>query len=110
MQAGSRRLFIYYRIAGPACAAACRAVQAAQQALCARHPGLVAELLQASAPAATGETTLMETYAMDARVSVAGVDAALQAAIEAELVRALQPWAPAAARHTEVFVDLPCAS
>jgi hypothetical protein len=52
----------------------------------------------------------METYARDARVSAKGIDTELQAAIEAALCAALQPWLAPAARHLEVFGDAPCAS
>lgn len=110
MQPGSRRLFIYYRLGDEAVAAACEAVRHAQQALCARHPGLQAELLQSPASSSTGERTLMETYAMDARAQAAGVDQTLQAAIETAVCGALQPWLAPARRHLEVFVDTPCAS
>ncbi|MEW6703584.1 MAG: DUF4936 family protein [Pseudomonadota bacterium] len=110
MQPGSRRLFIYYRLAEADLPAACAAVRQAQQALCARHAGLVAGLLQAPAPSAAGERTVMETYVMDAQVNAQGVDAALQAAVEATLCAALKPWLAHRQRHLEVFVDLPCAS
>lgn len=110
MQPGRRRLFIYYRLDDAAVAAACQAVRHAQQALCSRHPGLHAELLQSPASSSTGERTLMETYEMEARAQAAGVDETLQAAIEAAVSGALRPWLAPAQRHLEVFVDTPCAS
>jgi hypothetical protein len=110
MPTGRRRLFIYYRVAEPALAAACRAVQQAQQALCAQHAGLQAGLLQSPAASPTGERTLMETYAMEAAANSAGVDETLQAVIETALRGALQPWLAPQQRHVEVFVDAPCAS
>lgn len=110
MKPGSRRLFIYYRLDDRALPAACEAIRRAQQALRTQHGGLHAELLQAPAAASSGERTLMETYAMDAGAQAAGVDERLQAAIEAEMRSALQPWVAPQQRHVEVFVDIPCAS
>jgi hypothetical protein len=110
MQHGRRRLFIYYRLDERALASACAAARRAQQGLCARHAGLVAELLLAPGAAADGRRTLMETYAMEARVDAQGVGEALQAQIEAGMSAALQPWLAPSQRHLEVFVDAPCAS
>lgn len=109
MSAG-RQLFIYYRLASVEVPAACAAVRQAQQALCERHPGLQARLLQRPETGANGERTLMEVYAMDASVEPAGVSTALQSAIADQLGGALQSWLSPDARHTEVFIDLPCAS
>lgn len=111
MREGKRRLFIYYRLDPAALPAACQAVRQAQQALQAAHPGLVAGLLQRPTPP-TGPGTLMETYAMDARIDAGGVNAGVEAAIHDALCAALAPWVRAADRHLEVFTDpdFPCAS
>ena len=105
MACGERQLFIYYRVAERELAAACAAVTLAQQALRARHAGLLTQLLRRPAASAEGERTVMEIYAVDARVSPAGVGEALQAEIEAELAAALHPWRAARMRHVEVFVN-----
>ena len=110
MRPGGRRLFIYYRLAEGDLLVACAAARDAQRQLCEEHAGLAAELLCAPAPGAAGERTVMETYAKDARVSATGVDTDLQAAIEARLCAALQPWLAPVQRHLEVFGDAPCAS
>lgn len=110
MQVGRRRLFIYYRVAERELGAVGFAVQHAQRALCERHPGLSSELLYAPKPNAAGERTMMETYARNAQVSASGIDAPLQAAIEAELCEVLRPWLHAGMRHVEVFEEAPCAS
>jgi hypothetical protein len=110
MQPGGRRLFIYYRLDDRSVAAACDALRQAQRALCARYPGLHAELLQSPASSSSGERTLMETYSMQTRAESAGVDETLQAAIEAAAGAALRPWLAPAQRHLEVFIDMPCAS
>jgi hypothetical protein len=73
-----------------------------QAALCARHPGLNAELLRR--PGSTdGQITVMETYTAEAPQ---GVEEALQAAIEADAAQALQGLLRSE-RHVEVFE--PCA-
>jgi hypothetical protein len=110
MQPGERRLFIYYRLADKDLHAACAAIRDAQRQLSGAHAGLAAELLCAPEADTAGQRTVMETYARDARVSAKGIDTELQAAIEAALCAALQPWLAPAARHLEVFGDAPCAS
>ena len=77
-----RELFVYYRVPRTCVADAHAAVRAAQAALRAGHPGLVARLLRrcdAADPALP--ETWMETYAWPA--SPQGIDEKLQAAIEA---------------------------
>jgi len=97
-----RELFIYYRLDAAHAAAAVVTVQAFQQRLRQRHPGLVARLLQrCDDPSDT--PTWMETYSFD---GPAGMTADLQAQVEAEAA-ALAPFL-AGPRHTEAFA--PCAS
>ena len=105
MRSGRRCLFIYYRLAERALPDACGAVRRAQQALCERHPGLTAELLQRPQASADGWRTVMETYVMDAAREPEGIDAALGSAIEAEIQAVLRPWL-AGPRHVEAFTDL----
>jgi hypothetical protein len=95
-RAGTRQLFIYYRVAEAHADAAIAAAQEMQAALTARRPGLRAALLYRP-EAADGGITLMETYAVDAEVAPQGVGAALQAEIEAlARTRAIRV-------HVEVF-------
>ena len=97
-----RELFIYYRLDAAGAAAAVATVQAYQQRLRQRHPGLVARLLQrCDDPSDT--PTWMETYSFD---GPPGMTADLQAQVEAESA-ALAPFL-AGPRHTEAFS--PCAS
>ncbi len=112
MAGGSRRLFIYYRVAAPDRESAVRAAQAAQRSLCQQFAGLHAQLLQRPQATPGADLTLMETYAMDAQARPEGIDAGLEAGIEAAMRIALAPWVAADARHVEVFVDLDpaCAS
>jgi hypothetical protein len=91
------RLYVYFKVPQPTAGAAVRAVRAMHQALCDRHPGLHAELLQRDADA--GQVTLMEVYQRPGP----GVDAALAEAIAAAAGRL--PFD--AVRHVEVFG--PCA-
>lgn len=105
MDAGRLRLFIYYRLAEAQVSAAAAAVRQAQQALCERHPGLTAGLLQRPEPSPAGDRTLMETYVVEAGARPQGVDAALQAEIESSLRPALHPWLGEGARHSELFED-----
>ncbi len=95
-----RELYVYYRVA-PARADAARAVVTeAQAGLRTRHPGLVARLLRradAADPAAS--QTWMETYALPG--SAEGVDAAVQAQVEAALAATL--GLIDGVRHAEAF-------
>ena len=98
-----RELFIYYRVRASDAAAALRAVQRLQADLRARHPQLRTRLLQR--PETDQDLqTWMETYATE--TSVGGIDAALQADIEASAAALLALIQ--GARHTEVFIA--CAS
>ena len=97
-----RELFIYYRVAEAHAAPARAAAVALQAGLQQAHPQLLARVLRRP-DAVNGQHTWMETYAMPS--SNAGIDAALQAAIE-DAAAALLPFL-ASPRHTEVFI--PCA-
>ncbi len=83
------RLYVYYRVAGPALGATVQAVGLVQAALLAAHPGLQAELLRRPAPD-PDEVTLMEVYA-------GSVTPALLTAIEQAAAALPQP------RHNELF-------
>ncbi len=96
MIAGTRQLFIYYRIGAHEAGDVIAAVREMQRALCMRHDGLKAELLQRPRSDTT-ELTLMETYAIDAAVSPPGIDTTLAEQIEALGARIVP------ARHVEVF-------
>lgn len=100
-----RELFIYYRVHTGRRGDALAAVTAMQAQLCARHPQLVARLLQRDGAPAEPHTW-METYRTDPLLDTLGISAALQAEIAASAF-ALQEFIDGA-RHTEVFQ--PCAS
>ena len=106
MEPGRRQIFVYYRLASEAEASAVSAVLRLQAALMRETPGLVAQLLRRPAEAGTEGSravrTVMETYAMDARVNDEGVSAELQALIEARMAEALAAVIDGA-RHVEVF-------
>lgn len=96
-----RELYVYYRVPRATVVSAHAAVTAAQAALRADHPGLLARLLRRDGALPADAQTWMETYTRP--VSAAGVDAALQAAIDAAA-------APLLAfidgpRHVEAFDD-----
>ena len=90
-----RRIYVYYRIAQADLDAVREKVLALQARLCADHAGLRAELLRRP-EAAEGQLTLMEIY-----VCEQGIDAVLQAAIEAAASYA----GLAGPRHVEAFVS-----
>lgn len=94
-----RSLFIYYRIASTEAAAARADVEAVQDTLRARHPGLQAGLWRRPQEK-DGMQTWMETY-----THPAGVDEAVEADIAAAALP-LARWLQGP-RHVEVFV--PCA-
>ena len=100
-----RELFIYYRVHTERCGDALAAMAAMQAQLCARHPHLVARLLQRDDAQAEFHT-LMETYRTDPMHDTQGISAALQAEIDAAAL-ALQVFVDGG-RHTEVFLS--CAS
>jgi Domain of unknown function (DUF4936) len=100
-----RELFVYYRVRADQAEAALGVVRDLQARLSEQHPGLIARLLRRP-ETRDGTQTWMEAYAVDAAHAPVGIDASLQAAIEAEAVT-LQPWLDGP-RHTEVFVA--CAS
>ena len=90
------RLYVYYKVAEPALAAAVAAVRQVQAALVARHPGLQADLLRRP-EVQDGQVTLMETYA-----------GALTPAVEAAIAEATSTLPRP--RHLERFMPLPPAS
>jgi hypothetical protein len=94
--AGTRQLFIYYRVAEAQAEAAMAAARQMQAALAAHRPGLRTALLRRP-DTADADVTLMETYAVDAAIAPHGVDAALQAEIER------LPRIAARTVHVEVF-------
>lgn len=98
-----RELFVYYRVSVANAGAARVAVLGFQARLHSLHPELSARLL-CRPGTVDGRHTWMETYATDPRRAPEGVDAQLQAAIEAEATAALQPWLDGP-RHTEVFIE-----
>ena len=97
MTLGARQLFIYYRVAPSRAGAVKRAAQALQQHLRAPHRGLHTALFERPGTPQRPETTLMETYAVDAAVSAQGVDDGLASHIET-LAAGL-----GVERHVEVF-------
>jgi Domain of unknown function (DUF4936) len=99
-----RELFVYYRVAAHATAAAQVSVLTMQARLRRAHPALVARLLfREEVSGGPDGPTWMETYAMDTARVDADIDPALQAAIESAAVEALGPGL-IGPRHTEVFV------
>lgn len=99
--AAATELYVYYRAPTAADESLALAIGAAQRGLEARHPGLRSRLLRRPEPT-NGQTTWMETYR-----HAEGVDAALEAAIDAAAQFALQGLG-AGERHVERFV--PCVS
>lgn len=95
-----RELFIYYRVNTGRRDEVLAAVTAMQAQLRARHPQLVARLLQRDDLHAEFDTW-METYSTATTRDTQGVDLALQAEI-AEAAWALLPLVDGP-RHTEVF-------
>lgn len=102
--AGGLELYAYYRVHVNVTGQALVAARECQRLLCAAHPGLVARLLTRSDVAEQHETW-METYWFEPDHRGPGVDASLQAAIEAA-ARALSRFITGQ-RHLEVF--RPCA-
>jgi len=101
-----RELFIYYRMPPDAAHAAREAVEAMQDRLRQRHPGLTARLLRRP-DEKDQEQTWMEIYAMEPGGTTGGVTPQIQADIAQAAAAALAPFATGV-RHAEVFV--PCAS
>jgi hypothetical protein len=101
MSCGRRQLFIYYRVDTAQSRGAIDAVHAMQRALCESCTGLQAGLLRRP-DTEQSIVTLMETYAIDAAISPLGIDAALQAAIEAR-ARSVLSDLITGTRHVEVF-------
>lgn len=101
MRRAAVELYVYYRAPVSAYDALVGAVSDAQRGLEARHPGLQARLLRRP-DVQEGQATWMEIYRHPQ-----GVDAALEAQIDAALRPALQDLG-AGERHVERF--MPCAS
>ena len=105
MTAAARSLYIYYRVTPADLARAVASVRALQADLCARHPGLQAQVLRRVEAAPDGmpaqdadrPVTLMEVYAAEP-----GVDDALLGEIEAAAA-AQRPQFGTSARHLELF-------
>ena len=97
---GGRELFVYYRVAAASARSARAAVDAMHTALRDAHPGLEARLLRRSGGPTESAQTWMETYARPAMS--AGVDAALQQAIDDSATEALAAFVDGS-RHVEVF-------
>jgi hypothetical protein len=92
----ARELFVYWRATLADARRAETAAAQLQAALRERHPGLVARLYRRTDSEAD-IATLMETY-----THPAGIDQALQAAIDDAAGRALGTWC-IGTRHVEVF-------
>jgi hypothetical protein len=101
MPTGRRQLFIYWRLRSADVAAAMDSIRTGQRQLEAACVGLLSGLYLRD-DVDLAEATLMETYAVDAGLSPHGVSCALQAHIEGEIARVVQPWLRGA-RHVEVF-------
>ncbi len=93
-------LFIYWRCDRADAAAALAATAQMQAALLAQHAVLRARLYQ-RVEADVAQVTVMESYS-----AAAGIDASLQAAVEAAAVKALARWQQGQ-RHLERFEELP---
>ena len=101
MSLGRRQLFIYWRVAGTDLQPALQAVRDWQIALAAQWPKLRCGLYQRSDPPA-GDTTVMESYAIESAQPHAGIDDALRRHIEQAGDAKLAPWL-ASARKVEAF-------
>jgi hypothetical protein len=101
MALAARELYVYWKLPRAQAHGALEAVRAFQEDLCTAHPGLQARVVQRADD--TGPlATLMEVYT---RASApGGVDAAVQADIEARAAAALTGL-DAGPRHVEVFAD-----
>ena len=100
MSAGAAQVFVYYRVRAADAPLVIAAVHAAFIELQAALPGLDCRLSQRAdeASQATELRTLMESYA-----HAAGVSAAMQGVIEAQLASLLAEWI-VGERQTEIFV------
>lgn len=99
MSAGAAQVFVYYRVRAADAPLVIAAVRAAFVELQAALPGLDCRLSQRADEAAPAADlrTLMESYA-----HAAGVSAAMQGVIEAQLPSLLAAWI-VGERHTERF-------
>lgn len=101
-----RELYIYYRVPVRLAAALLEQVTRMQDDLGSHHPGLKSRLLRradALSPATSGAALAEETW-MEIYMHPQGIDAALQAAIEAA---AREQLTLPGARHIEVFEPYP---
>jgi len=101
MPLGKRQVFVYWRVALADTPPAMQAMRDLQRRLQDSHPGLRARLYVRSETSAD-DTTLMETYSVDAGADVQGLDAVLQRHIDDAGAALLRPWLRGA-RHVEVF-------
>ena len=98
---GRRQLFVYWRLRRADLDAAVESLKAEHEVLRQRYPGLQAQLLvrgDESGPT----STLMETYALTASVSNAGLDTERMDALEAAVSNVTHRWL-LGQRHHEVF-------
>jgi len=100
---GPCELYVYYCVRPGAEAAARAAVLAAQTALVHNHAGLAARLLRRAGGERDDGETWMETYARPTHP--AGIDAALEAAIECSVGAAVAAHLVDGRRHIETFCD-----
>lgn len=101
MTLGRRQLFVYWRVDAASSQAALQAVRELQRGLRAEHVGLRTALFMRQDDVAP-ESTLMETYTLDAAIDTAGVGPVLQQYIESAGLAALARWLRSP-RHVEVF-------
>lgn len=99
--AGTRRLYVYYRVPLGRLRDVLAQVRRTQDRLVDAHPGLQTGLLRRP-ELRDGDVTLMETYAVDAAGAPAGLDQPLIDQIERTLGAALADL-PCGARHAEIF-------
>lgn len=100
----ARSLYVYYRVPESGLARATRRLRDMQLRCMAACPGLQAELLRRPA-SGEAEATLMEVYR--APKAAAGVDSTMAQQIADQAAMAFADLGLAAARHLEVFEDLP---
>jgi hypothetical protein len=93
-----RELYLYWKLAPADEPAARQALAVWQQALCRRHPGLLARVLRRLDEGGAAQLTLMEVYAQPPH----GVSDALLQTVRDEGDALLAPWC-AGRRHLEVF-------
>ena len=95
-----REVFVYFKVAKTQAPMVAQAVRAMQGALRAEQSGLSTRLLIRNEEDSKEQATLMEIYTHER-----GIDASLQAEIDASASHALRPWL-VGQRHVEVFYPL----